>query len=71
MDVMLTDIEAYSKEAKEMLEDRQEIIKKIEAKEDFSSLLKKYEIKYLVVENVSLNYQEIFSFEGLKIYKIS
>jgi hypothetical protein len=71
MDVMLTDIEAYSKEAKEMVEDRQEIIKKIEAKEDFSSLLKKYEIKYLVVENVSLNYQEIFSFEGLKIYKIS
>ncbi|MGC8812445.1 MAG: hypothetical protein ACP5O8_02550 [Candidatus Aenigmatarchaeota archaeon] len=71
MDVMLTDIEAYSEEAKEMVNDRKIIIQKIEGGEDFSYLLKKHEIKYLVVENVSLNYEEIFSTNGLKIYKVS
>lgn len=71
MDVMLTDIEAYSEEAKEMVKDREIIIQKIEAKEDFSYLLKKYGIKYVIVENESLNYEEIFDLNGLKIYKTS
>lgn len=71
MDVMLTDIEAYSEEAKEMVKDRNIIVQKIETKEDFSYLLKKYGIKYLVVENITLEYEEIFNVNSLKIYKVS